>query len=100
MITRRHRPGFGALIYFTITLSLAAYFIFAAVQGDFGLFRRSEIEVERAALERELDGLREEVSRVENLTLRLSDEYLDLDLLDQQARDVLGLVRTDEVVVN
>jgi cell division protein FtsB len=36
---------------------------------------------------------------MENLTTRLSDNFLDLDLLDQQARDVLGLIRTDEIVI-
>ncbi|MGR3813148.1 MAG: septum formation initiator family protein, partial [Cognatishimia activa] len=30
---------------------------------------------------------------------RLSDDYLDLDLLDQQARSVLGLIRGDEMVI-
>ncbi|MGL4320838.1 MAG: septum formation initiator family protein, partial [Paracoccaceae bacterium] len=30
---------------------------------------------------------------------RLSDAYLDIDLLDQQARDVLGYVRADEIVI-
>jgi cell division protein FtsB len=36
---------------------------------------------------------------MENLTLRLSDGFLDLDLLDEQARDVLGLIRSDEIVI-
>jgi cell division protein FtsB len=36
---------------------------------------------------------------MENLTTRLSDNYLDLDLLDQQARDVLGMIRADEIVI-
>ena len=35
----------------------------------------------------------------ENKTHRLSDDFLDLNLLDQQARDVLGMVRADEVVI-
>ena len=34
-----------------------------------------------------------------NLTRRLSDDYLDLDLLDERARDVLGLVRADELII-
>jgi cell division protein FtsB len=34
-----------------------------------------------------------------NKTLRMSDGYLDLDLLDEQARDVLGYVRADELVI-
>ncbi|PYG34595.1 FtsB family cell division protein [Pelagimonas varians] len=100
MTLRSARPSFGVLIFFAVTLSLSAYFTFAAVQGDFGLFRRAEIVVEGKKLAQEVDGLRTEVARMENLTLRLSDEFLDLDLLDQQSRDVLGLVRSDEIVVN
>ena len=30
----------------------------------------------------------------------MSDDFLDLDLLDEQARDVLGLIRTDEIALN
>ncbi|MGH1413281.1 MAG: FtsB family cell division protein [Pelagimonas sp.] len=100
MTIRSARPSFGVLIFFAVTLSLSAYFTFAAVQGDFGLFRRAEIIVEGEKLEHEVEELRAEVARMENLTLRLSDEFLDLDLLDQQSRDVLGLVRSDEIVVN
>ncbi|MBO9464425.1 septum formation initiator family protein [Tropicibacter sp. R15_0] len=100
MKLRASRPSLGVLIFFAVTLSLSAYFTFAAVQGDFGLFRRAEIVVEGEKLEQEVEELRAEVARMENLTLRLSDEFLDLDLLDQQARDVLGLLRADEIVVN
>ncbi|WP_136442354.1 FtsB family cell division protein [Pacificoceanicola onchidii] len=97
---RRTRPTFGVLIFFAVALSLSAYFTFAAVQGDYGLFRRAEITQAAHELQGELDLLHEEVAHMENLTHRLSDEYLDLDLLDQQARDILGMVRADEIVVN
>ena len=46
----------------------------------------------------ELAALSDEVARMENLARRMSDDFLDLDLLDQQARDVLGLIRADEIV--
>jgi cell division protein FtsB len=36
---------------------------------------------------------------MENLTHRLSDDYLDLDLLDEQTRKVLGMIRADEIVI-
>ncbi|MBY6005475.1 septum formation initiator family protein [Salipiger bermudensis] len=98
-MSARRKPAFGVVIYAAITLSLSGYFVFAAVQGDFGLFRRAEIEVEGARLAAELETLEGEVARMENLTRRLSDDYLDLDLLDQQARDVLGVMRSDEIVV-
>mgnify|MGYP001942668738 CR=1 FL=1 len=86
-------------MYFAGSFCIGAYFIFAAVQGDYGVFRRAEIMVETRTLEAELQELRTEVARMENLTRRLSDTYLDLDLLDERARDMLGMVRGDEIVV-
>lgn len=96
---RRNRPAMGALFYFFGALMLGLYFTFAAVQGDYGLFKRVEIKAESEALRAELALLQDNVRRMENLTTRLSDTYLDLDLLDEQARDVLGLIRADEIVI-
>lgn len=96
---RRNRPPLGALFYYLGALMLGLYFTFAAVQGDYGLFKRIEIRAEGQALAIELAALEKDVARMENLTTRLSDNYLDLDLLDEQARDVLGLIRADEVVI-
>ncbi|WP_116597046.1 FtsB family cell division protein [Primorskyibacter marinus] len=95
----RNRPAFGAVIFFAVAFSLGIYFTFAAVQGDYGLFRRAEIRIEAQHLTEELAQLESEVARMQNLSRRLSDDYLDLDLLDEQARDVLGLIRADEIVV-
>ncbi|MBY6090263.1 FtsB family cell division protein [Pseudooceanicola sp. 502str34] len=98
-MTTRKRPAFGGLIYVSIALSLGLYFTFAAVQGDYGLLRRAEVQAQKDALTARLDELNVEVARMENLTHRLSDDYLDLDLLDEQARDVLGMLRSDEIVI-
>jgi len=80
-------------------LFVGAYFTFAAVQGDYGLFRRIQIDAERDLYQAELDALQLQVAEMTLLTRRLSDDYLDLDLLDQQARDRLGYMRADEVVL-
>lgn len=84
---------------FTISLSLGLYFTFAAVQGDFGILRRAEINHDLQKLQVEIGSINVEIADLKNLTRRLSDHYLDLELLDQQARDVLGYVRTDELVI-
>lgn len=94
------RPGLAGFGYFALMFSLSVYFMFASVQGDFGLFRRVQIEAEAVTLSAERDRLAAEVAVLENKTRRLSDTYLDLDLLDSQARDVLGLIRSDEIVLN
>lgn len=93
------KPAFGLAIYLIGVFLLGTYFTFASVQGDFGLFQRVQIDAEAEALRLEHERLTREVAEMENLTRRLSDEFLDLDLLDQQARDVLGRVRSDEIVL-
>ncbi|GGL62177.1 FtsB family cell division protein [Wenxinia marina] len=96
---RKSRPALGFVAYMLTMLLLGLYFVFAAVQGDYGVFRRAEVAAEARVLQTQLSELEAEVAAMENLTQRLSDTYLDLDLLDEQARDVLGLVRADEVVI-
>ena len=96
---RRTSPALGILTFFAVAFTLGAYFTFAAVQGDYGLFRRAEIQADARLLQGQLDALNAQVAAMENLTTRLSDAYLDLQLLDEQARDVLGLLRADEIVI-
>ena len=98
-MNRRTRPAMGTLLFCMGAILLGLYFTFAAVQGDYGVFRRSEILAEGRDLQAEFALLETEVARMENLTHRLSDDYLDLDLLDEQAREVLGLIRADEIVI-
>ncbi|SER94891.1 Cell division protein FtsB [Tranquillimonas rosea] len=93
------RPAIGTVIYFALAFVLGMYFTYASVQGNYGLFRRIQIEAEIDALSADLARLEGEVAVLQNKTRRLSDAYLDLDLLDEQVRDVLGMVRSDEVVL-
>ncbi|MGP3696032.1 FtsB family cell division protein [Rhodobacter sp. NSM] len=93
------RPAIGATLYFALAFSLSAYFTFAAVQGDYGVFRQVQIQAESEALAAERDHIAAELAEMHNKTQRLSDTYLDLDLLDEQARSVLGYVRADEIVI-
>lgn len=98
-MNRSNRSGFGPVIFFALAFALSIYFTFAAVQGTYGLFQRVEIAAEAESLTVDLSALEQEIARMENLTKRLSDTYLDLDLLDQQARSVLGVLRADEIVI-
>lgn len=99
MASKMNRPAFGGSLLLVGAAALGIYFTLAAVQGDFGLFRKAEILAEVAVLQAEETRLQEELAKSANLTHRLSDAFLDLDLLDQQARDVLGYVRADEIVI-
>lgn len=93
------RLSISAIIFFSLMTLLGIYFAYAAVQGPSGILRRVQLQAETQTLIQQRDRLQAEVDRMRNLTHRLSDEYLDIDLLDERARDVLGLVRADEVII-
>lgn len=98
MTEQRHPHWFG-MVFSIFVIGAISYFTYAAIQGDFGTFRRIQVEAQAMQLEAELATLRAERAVLENRTRRLSTEFLDLDLLDEQARKVLGLARADEVVI-
>lgn len=86
-------------MFLVIMMIAGGSFVIAAVQGEYGVMRRVQLRADASALQIEAQSLREQLARIENLNLRLSDRYLDLDLLDERARIVLGYLRADEVVI-
>ncbi len=93
------RSGLGGAIFAIIVIALLCYLTFAALQGEHGLFSLFQVEAQERRLTDELGDLRVQREEVSNRTRRLSSEHLDLDLLDEQARKVLGLGRPDEIII-
>ncbi|RMF35118.1 MAG: septum formation initiator family protein [Alphaproteobacteria bacterium] len=94
-------PGGVALsntLYCFAILGLIAYFGFSAIQGEYGLTRLIELRAIEADLRTDLERMTSQRLALANKVHRLSDDYLDLELLDQQARYQLGLARADEVI--
>jgi cell division protein FtsB len=84
---------------YVLLACVLAIFAHSGLQGDHGLAAFRDAEAEERRLSAELAALEAERAALFNQVLRLSDRYLDLDLLDERARAVLGLVREDELVV-
>ena len=96
---QRKRPSFGPMMFYALAGTFGTYLTFAAVQGEYGLFNRIQIDADAAGLRLERDRLALALAEIENRTHRLSDGFLDLDLLDQQAREMLGYIRADEIIL-
>ena len=92
------RAAIGALMSFLI-VGATCYFAYSALQGESGLVEQVRLAREESELHRQLEALRAERQRMENLTSRLADGHLDLELLDERARSVLGYARSDEIVI-
>lgn len=93
------KNGFTGILASVGIIASVAFFTYAALQGEYGMFRLFQVQAQESRLLGELEVLNEAHSRLQNRTRRLSNDYLDLDLLDEQARKVLGLARGNEIVI-
>ena len=78
---------------------LCVYFIIASFKGEFGVSSKYQLLAKEKTLTKELELLNEKTMKVKNKIKRLSNKSLDLELLDQQARKILGLIGEDELIV-
>ena len=85
----------GSLVAITLT---TVYFSITALYGEYGLFILFKKQIEEEHLLEYNSKLGMELREWENLTKRISSDYLDLDLLDEQARKILRVARSDEAI--
>lgn len=97
--TRKNRLAISQMLTTFISFSLFLYFGFHLVHGEMGYFALRGLEqkeVEMAARQGELQGKR---VALENRVALLRPNSLDLDMLDERARAVLGFTNPQELVV-
>jgi cell division protein FtsB len=95
---RRQSSIAGGVFAFAV-LALMTYLAIAALQGRYGLFSLLRAEAQEAILTAELSDLRSARAYIARKARGLSTDTLEPDLLDEQARRVLGLGRGDEVII-
>ena len=83
---------------FVCLLFFLLYFSYVAIFGNNGLKSYIDLEFEIIELNKNFKSLEKVRHELEIKTSKLSNN-LDLDLLDQQSRTVLGLIRTDEIMI-
>ena len=75
------------------------YLASSAVTGDQGLAKWSELQRRELALQSELEVATQERDLLEHRATKLKSAELDLDLVDERARELLGYARSDEVIL-
>ena len=84
---------------YILLIAVLAVFGHSALQGKRGLAALRQAEVLERELTAELAVIGEERRALANLVGRLDERNLDLDLLDERARAMLGLVRREELII-
>jgi cell division protein FtsB len=82
-----------------ICLCILGYFGFHAYQGNLGVKSRSLMDRQSLQLQFELARLREVHYGLELQVGLLRDGRVEKDMLDQQARHMLNLVKENELVI-
>ena len=83
----------------TVCLILSLYFILASFRGEFGVSAKYHLLAKEKVLANQLNIINKETKIIKNRIKRLSNTSLDLELLDQQARIILGMIGEEELIV-
>lgn len=84
------------LLFNIIFLLLALYFIFHSIYGDRGLISYLRLNKKLSQANLELNDLQAKRARLEHKAALLRSDSLDLDILEEQAKKILGLASSKE----
>lgn len=96
-----HKNGWSISQMLVTFLSFGLFFYFAyhLMHGDRGYFALRGLEEKLAYSQKKLEDKKAERVALENRVKRLRPDSLDLDMVDERARVVLGFVQGDERVI-
>jgi cell division protein FtsB len=90
---RWQKMGFPFLV-----MAILLYLLFHALNGDHGVYALFMEQRRAEQLKEEYASLTQQREAMENRVHHLSDRSLDVDLLDERARQVLGYSAPDEKI--
>lgn len=79
---------------------MIAYFGYHAMTGDQGVLNWLVVEAEIDAVEIELAQARAERQALETTAARLRSDSLDLDYVEERARDLLNVAHPRDIIVD
>lgn len=99
VIRRRWRAILYPLCLYCVSGAAAAYFVWHAVNGERGLKTKDEYEHRIADLRGQLKDLDAEHAHWKHRIELMKGASIDRDLLDEEARAVLGRVDKNDLVI-
>jgi len=96
---RRLRAILIPLVLYGVSGAVSSYFVWHAVHGNRGLKTKEEYRLQMTALQEERDLLTNERKALERRIAMMRAESVERDILEEEARVLLGRVHRNDVVV-
>lgn len=99
VVKKRLRAVLIPLALYCVSGLAVGYFVHHAQSGQRGLEAKRELQLEKARIQASLDKLREEREDWERRVALVRSDQIDRDLLEEQARVMLGRVHRNDLVI-
>jgi cell division protein FtsB len=101
LTTKQKRKKFllRKILSLLVVLLIVSYVAYQIFSGNRGLLTMFELTKKKQKLEEKIIALEKQKETIESKVERLKPESLDIDLLDEQARSVLGYGQKNETVI-
>lgn len=99
VIRRRFRSVLLPLALYAVSGGIVGYFVLHAHSGQRGLEAKREIKAEIIQLTAELNAVKAQRAVMENRISRMRDGAIDRDMLEDLARNYLGMTHPDDLVM-
>ena len=96
---RKNRINKTTFVSYCIALSMIFYFMFVSVFGEKGLIEYYLLKKQVSQIELQKFELQDKIRFKKEMIKGMDYDSLDLDLVDEQSRKILGYVGKDEVVI-
>lgn len=90
---------FGGLVVPLVSVLLMSYFAYHAWSGRYGIESMRRLGDEAVHLEFELAAIKLRRQALESRVLLLRDGTLERDMLDEQSRAILNVIKPDELAI-
>lgn len=99
VVKRRFRRFLMPLALYCASAAVVAYFVHHANHGRRGAEARRELKIKAYELGKELESAKAERQEWERRIALLRSDQIDRDLLEEQARIMLGRVHKNDLVI-
>ena len=99
VINRRFRAIALPLMLYCVSGALGSYFVWHATNGQRGLRAKAEYKTQMKQMATELADLQSQKAQWTRRVTLMRGETIDRDILDEEARIVLGRLGADDMVV-